>query len=56
MNFAVELNHDVGKCNAADFLVKIEEGYNLKNQVWGEPKQTICQFYLYLQVYIFYIF
>ena len=40
-------NHDLDKYNASDSLVKIEEGYNLTNQVWGEPQQTICQFHLY---------
>ena len=50
------INHDLDKYNASDSLVKIEEGYNLTNHVWGEPQQTIGQFYLYFQVYTFYIF
>ena len=50
------INHDLDKYNASDSLVKIEEGYNLTNHVWGEPQQTIGQFYLNFLVYTFYIF
>ena len=35
------INHDHGKCNASYSLVKIEEGYTLTNQVWGEPQHFL---------------